>query len=631
MKLLARIFGGRPADPSDTAPSADDHLRTGNSLLEEDKLNEAATAYRSAIQASPALVGAHVNLGFVLSRQGLFAQAEEALGEALRLAPSSHDAHYLMGLALVARHAHALALPHLRQAIALEPSLMPAYADLGKALHDVGLYDEAREVLKRGLAIDPNAVQLLLSLGNVELGLMAFEDALATYRKVLALAPGIAAAHANVAIVLNNLADFEGAAIASRTALALDPHLHSAHSNLVMTLSVDAGCSPAAYRAEAVAYGRRVAGMIGDAVRARTFLPKADDAPLRVGFVSGDLRRHPVGYFLLEVMRQWDRAAMPAIAYSNHGAHDELTAELKSLFDSWHDVTQVDDEGVVRLVEADRIDVLIDLSGHSPFNRLPMFARRAAPMQVSWLGYWASTGVETMDCLLADEVSLPRERRGDVTEQVAYLPHTRLCFTAPHGADVPAVSDLPSLRRGHLTFGSFQRLSKINDAVISLWARVLAAVPGSRLRLQSAQVKNPAARVQLQQGLAAHGIALDRVELHGGTPYNAYLAAHAEVDIILDTFPYGGGTTTCEGASMMTCAGLADWVAHEEDDYVRRAVALAGDLAALSRLRVILREQVRASPLFDGESFATDLQNTLRGLWRESAARAMVPGSTPGA
>lgn len=648
MSLLARLFGrgtARPSGPDASAPTAAGHLRAGNASMAQDLPQQAVEHYQRAVEADPLLVDAHVNLGYALIQSGNPMQAEPPLQQALRMAPSSHDAHYLLALALLSRHAHALAIPHLRQAVALAPTLLPAHASLGKALHEVGLDEEAKAALQGGLSVEPDAVELRIFLGNVQLHLKEFDNALSSYRRALEVQPRLAAIHNNVGQVLANLGDVDGAEAAARSALSIDPGMHAARSNLLMILSNNPRRSPALYRAEAAAYGRALAESLDKKPGTRPPEGQAPERHLRVGFVSGDLRRHPVGYFLAETLRHWNHASMDAIAYNNHPASDDLTAELKQSFDRWFDIAGMGDEDVLRRIEADRIDVLVDLSGHTPGNRLPVFARRAAPVQAAWLGFWASTGVETMDFLLADEVSLPPDQREHFTEEIWYLPQTRLCFSPPRDPAAPAVSGLPGAQRPRFTFGSFQRLGKINSGVITRWARVLKAVPGSHLRLQCAEMGDPAARTGLLKRFAEQGIAPDRVELFGSQARHEYLAAHADVDIILDTFPHSGATTTCEAlwmgvptltlpgetmlsrqtASVLTCIGLVDWVARDEDDYVRRAAAFAQDLPALARLRATLRDRAADTPLFDGRRFTVNLQNACRGMWKARAARATDP------
>jgi predicted O-linked N-acetylglucosamine transferase (SPINDLY family) len=266
-------------------------------------------------------------------------------------------------------------------------------------------------------------------------------------------------------------------------------------------------------------------------------------------------------------------------------------------------------------------------------------------VQVTWLGYFATTGVAEIDYLLADPVSVPPEHQGHFTETVWYLPDTRLCFTPPQ--DAPAVAPLPALANGCVTFGSFQNLAKLNDAVLALWARVLAALPDARLRLQNKQFADADIRRQVVQRLQGSGVPPERVSLHGPQPRAAYLAAHGEVDLILDTFPFPGGTTTCEalymgvptitlagdrliarqGASLLAAAGLNDWVAHSPAQFVEQAIARAGELPALARLRAGLRDQVLASPLFDAPRFARHFEIALRKMWAQWCAECRVSES----
>lgn len=602
-------------------------------MLGNGRLEEAAARYRLAAEAAPHNADAHVNLGFVLLELNRPAEALPVLRQAAVLAPDSADAHYLLGTALAKLHQPAASVPAFERALALNGDFVAAHRDLAKALHDIGQHARAKALLHTAAALDPRSPDLYLFLGNIALHEMELDAALASYDRALAIEPKLAVALSNKSQALLQLSDFDGAAAAARRALALDPSLHFARSNLLMTLSSDGHTSPQAYLEEARRYGEAVTpATILSTVRRTGGLAGAGQ-PLRIGFVSADLHNHPVGFFLDSVLAHWDpRGKMDAIAYSNRAAGDELTARLKGRFSEWHDISSLDDDTAARKIAADRIDVLVDLSGHTAENRLPVFARRPAPVQVSWLGYWASTGVPAMDWLIADPVSVPPEQRGFFSESICYLPDTRLCFTAPGGDGVPEVATPPVVAKGHVTFGSFQRLTKLHDAVLTLWAQVLAAVPGSRLRLQSKQMQDPTARRQLLARLQRVGVDARRVELVPASARLAYLAAHAEIDILLDTFPHSGATTTCEalwmgvptvtlagstmlarqGASLLGCVGLADWVARDEAHYVELAVRHAGDIDALACLRAGLREQAAASPLFDAGRFAAHLQAALR-------------------
>jgi protein O-GlcNAc transferase len=361
---------------------------------------------------------------------------------------------------------------------------------------------------------------------------------------------------------------------------------------------------------------------------------------LRIGLVSGDLRDHPVGHFLEGLLRQIDRSRLEITAYDTQDKSDALTERMRPCCSTWTSLYGKSDEAAARQIRDDGIHVLIDLSGHTAHNRLAVFARKPAPVQVSWLGYFATTGVAEIDSLLADDVGVPRTHQDQFTEQIWYLPESRLCFTPPREA--PAVSLLPAQTNGYITFGCFQNLAKIGDAVLTAWSRVLATLPHAVLRIQNKPLGDAPTRQMFMDRLRLHGIDPSRVALLAHVPRKEYLEAHAEVDFLLDTFPYPGGTTTCEalwmgvptltlaggtllarqGASLLTAAGLEDWVAASQDEYLAKAVAFAGDAARLAALRRDLRQQVGQSPVFDAPRFARHFEDALWGMWRNWVERS---------
>jgi predicted O-linked N-acetylglucosamine transferase (SPINDLY family) len=298
----------------------------------------------------------------------------------------------------------------------------------------------------------------------------------------------------------------------------------------------------------------------------------------------------------------------------------------------------------VRRIRVDGIDILIDLSGHTAHNRLPMFAWKPAPVQASWLGYFATTGLAAMDYFIADPWTLPESMEAHFSEKIWRLPETRLCFTPPEFE--LALAPPPALVNGHLTFGGFNALPKMTEEVVALWARVLAAVPHSRLFLKAKQLKEASVRERTLDRFAAHGIDADRLILEASSPRADYLASYQRVDIALDPFPFPGGTTTVEclwmgvpvltlpresflsrqGLGLLMNAGLANWVARDEDDYVARARAHASDLQGLARLHQGLRQQVLASPIFDARRFAGHFEAALRGMWTQWCA-SREPGA----
>ena len=328
-----------------------------------------------------------------------------------------------------------------------------------------------------------------------------------------------------------------------------------------------------------------------------------------------------------------DGARIELFAYSNRRDEDATSRRLQDHFTVWRTIADHGDEDVANAIRDDRINILIDLSGHTSENRLPVFAWKPAPVQVTWLGYFATTGMAEMDYILADRAGVPHPDDRQFTEAVWYLPQTRLCFTPPDIA-VP-VNELPAKGKGFLSFGCFQNLLKINTDTVRLWAEVLCAIPSSRLVIQ---YPNPNAERAIQRLLGNFrqcGIAPDRIEFSEPMDREAYLMAYQAIDLILDTFPYPGGTTTCEalwmgvptvtlagatmierqGASLLKAAGLPEFVAENERDFVAIAVSNAGNPEALGRLRGSLRDHVLASPLFDAKSFAHDFTNAMWEMW----------------
>ncbi|TNC93749.1 MAG: hypothetical protein FD121_1664, partial [Gallionellaceae bacterium] len=398
---------------------------------------------------------------------------------------------------------------------------------------------------------------------------------------------------------------FAEASDSFRRALEMKPEYFEAHSSLLMASSYNDSLNTSEYLQEALRYGESVAQNATS--RFGTWQCTSQPRKLRVGVVSGDLCSHPVGYFLESLLAHLNYAHIELIAYSNNPLVDELTRRIQPRFAQWQSVFALNDSATARCIHNDGVHVLLDLSGHTAKNRLPVFAWKPAPVQVTWLGYFASTGVAEMDYLLVDETGVPAHHRAHFSESVWYLPDTRLCFTPPH-TDLP-VSPLPGLSSESITLGCYQNLSKVSDDVLAVWGRILVALPHARLRMACKQLGDATVAAQLRQRLRQHGIAEIRVALHGFVDREVYLASHAEVDFLLDTFPYPGGTTTCEslwmgvptltlagetllsrqGASLLTASGLPDWIARDEDDYVAKAIAFAGDLPKLAALRAGLR------------------------------------------
>jgi protein O-GlcNAc transferase len=667
LKRLARLINARLARPrppaeqqvspngteKSIAPGAalsDSPLIRGNAALARGELAVAEACYRQAVDEQDS-AEANVNLGFAISLQGRNAEALTPLRRAFVLSPTNSDACYLLGSTLLACGAPVDARPYLSRAIEIDSGLSVAYRDLARALHESGEHDAAIRLLFQRISSEPSFVDLHLAAGNILAFVNRLSEAVASYEAALALQPQNAAVLSSMAPALCALGETDRAIACAQAAIAVDPQSVVARSNLLLALSSAPAGSVANYLAEAATFDRLVEA---NAASLRNEPPRqagerrSDGRRLRVGFLSGDFRSHPVAYFLSPLLAHWDGGEMEAIAYSNHPAHDEQTATLRSRFAKWRDVWALSDLTLAQTIEGDEVDVLIDLSGHTPGNRLSMFPLRPARIQASWLGYWASTGLRSIDFVLVDETSVPPAHRDQFVEDVVYLPVTRLCFDCP-GTDPADPAPLPAATNGYLTFGSFQRLTKINDAVIHLWARILTLLPTARLRLQAAQLSDETAARALLARFAASGVAHARIDLHGPRSRRDYLQAHSAVDIILDTFPHAGATTTCEalwmgvptitlpgssllsrqGASLLNAAGLQEWIAQDDDDFVSRAVGWADRVPALGALRSTLRESTRASPLMDGKRFACSFQTVLTRYAHTSQAQRDVSLTRP--
>ncbi|MGX9774269.1 O-linked N-acetylglucosamine transferase, SPINDLY family protein [Janthinobacterium aestuarii] len=460
--------------------------------------------------------------------------------------------------------------------------------------------------------------------------------ALPCMQKAVRLLPRDVEVQNNMGLVLQELGRLGPAELSYRRAITMMPEFFSAHSNLLMLQSYSAMSAAGRHLAEARRYGKAVASCASKPFK--TWSCRRDAARLRIGVVSGDLRKHPVGYFLESMLASLNTRRVEMIAYPTVIKVDELTDRIAPYFSAWRPLVDKTDEEAAKMIEADGVHVLLDLAGHTADNRLPLFAWRPAPVQATWLGYFATTGVQQMDYLLGDRFVAPLEESGAFTETLWHMPDSYLCFSPP-AFDI-SVSPLPALENGFVTFACFNKLNKMNDGVVAVWARILHAVPGSRLFLKTLQLTDAGVCSRTLARFAAHGIGAERLRLEGSAPRAELLAAYQQADIVLDPFPYPGGTTSMEalwmglpivtrrgecflshlGESVMHNAGLPDWVAAGDDDYVAIATKKAGDLAQLAALRGGLREQVLASPLYDAPRFARHFEDAMWGMWQARMA-----------
>ncbi len=606
MTLLAARQRGEPADEAIAAfgrASAgrpgwvEADLRLGQLLLDVGRPADAVVACRRAVAARPDWAGTLVPLGNALFAAADLDGALAAYRRAAALDPADPNAVLNVGNALAKQHKYAEAIVAFRQSLTLRPNDRKALNNLATALYLSGHLDEAEGI----------------------------------YGRLTAEGPADAGTLVNVAGLLKDKGRLDDSIAVGRQAMAADPGYLAVHSNLIYTLSFHPGYDAAAVLAEARAFDRQHTAGLTALAR-----PHGNDRSpgrrLRVGYVSPDLKHHAVGHFMVPLVEAHDPAVVDVRLYGLGVRADEVTDRLRRSAAGWRDLGGLSDEAAAEAIRADGVDVLVDLTLHMGHNRLPIFARRPAPVQVTYLAYAGTSGLAAMDYRLSDPYLDPTvEGDADYSERTVRLRRTYWCYRPTH--DVAVVADPPVVRTGAVTFGSLNNFCKVNDAVLDAWAEVMNRVPGSRLLIHAQPGDH---RDGVTAFLAGRGVAADRVAFVGMVHTRQYLGQHNDVDVVLDPFPYNGGTTTCDalwmgvpvvslavdravgraGRSILTNVGLADLAVDTVDDYVTTAVALAGDVPRLRDLRRTLRDRMLASPLMDEAGFARDVEAAYRTMWQ---------------
>jgi len=643
----------------------------GNACADRGELDEAIIRYEKALAINPHFAGACNNLGIVLKEKGLLAEAISCYQRAIEIQPAFAGAYSNLGVALKAQGRYEDAVDCYRQALLIVPDSLQVNTNLGNILADMGRFQEAIDCYgrilgkasdlatclsvgtamhamgrtaeavagyERALESGPDAPMLLNNLAAAYNSQGRLDETIACYNRALAADPEYADAYCGLGSTLKDRGLLPEALDCFRRALAIRPDYAAAYSSLLLTLHYDVSCSRDDLFAAARQYARTYELPLQSAPRESAPVRQAGTR-LKVGLVSADLRNHPVGHFLEGVLRAVDQQEFALFAYANQQIFDPLSERIAPCFEAWVPVAGMSDEQLADRIREDGIDLLIDLSGHSCGNRLLTFARRPAPVQATWLGYANTTGLEGIDFILADPVTILPDEEHLYTEKVWRLPETYVCFTPPD-PDIP-LTGLPAMRNRHVTFGSFGNPAKLNDAVISCWSDILRLVPGSVLLLKYRNFGHESECRLFRERFRASGIDPARLRFAGESPRGEYLAAYGEVDLCLDPFPFPGLTTTCEalwmgvptltlrvergmyghnGELVMKSVGLGDWVAGSVEEYRERAVDLAGDPQRLADLRAGLRQALLTSPLCATERFARHLQDAFRGMMVRTGA-----------
>lgn len=584
--------------PPQTAPETVADLEEAQARWKAEEFGAAELLCRKVLRQNPRQPEALFLLGRILLRVGNPAFAVAFLQQAVSVQPDAGAYHETLGLALMQTERSEAAVGALERAVALRPQRAGTLVNLALALKQNREYQRAVAALHQALELEPDRWEARVNLGGVLCGQGLVAEGVDWFD------PGDAP----------------------------EPFAAQAHSNQVFALHYLPECGPESLLAAAKCWSERHANPLTAAAPPH-LRPAQRDRRLRVGYVSADLHEHPVGRFLAPVLAAHDRSQFEIFAYSNGPRVDRLSQKLRAHCDHWRGVAGLTDAALANQIRADKIDLLIDLAGHTAGNRLLAFARKPAPVQATWLGYPGTTGMTAMDYLIANEYACPERYAAHYSERVIRLPGSNLwCYGTPLAPDV---SPPPYLNRGSVTFGCFNNIAKVGQQVIALWSEVLHAVPGSRLLLKTAALAEADVRARFEGWFTEHGIDSERVELEGVSCYREYLEAFARVDIALDPFPFNGGTVTVDGlwmgvpavslagdrfagrlgVSHLHSAGLDDLVAATRMEYIQKAADLADDRERLASIRSSLRTRLSLSPLGDATAFAAALEDAYRRMW----------------
>jgi predicted O-linked N-acetylglucosamine transferase (SPINDLY family) len=577
--------------------------------------------------------------------------------------PQRAQIHNALGLALQDQELHADALSSFRTAYALDPQYAPAYLNAANTLQQTGQLADAISEIQSGMDMLPSRQDLALALAKLFDRMGRRAEAKAQYERAISLAPsGSADAYNRLGRLLYADADIYSAIVAFEHALKIDsadvevwnalgncyldvggldhasrcfsaalqirPDYAEIYDNLLLSYHYNPKLGAEAMYAAHREWATRFAAAALPAVPLSW--PGSEVRKVRVGLLSDGFSRGPVSYFLLPLLRNIDTTQFEVHCYSAGSIKDDAQEQMRLLVAHWQDVAAIDNEQLALRIRADRIDILVDLDGHGPGNRLRAVSYKPAPVVISWLDYFNTTGLDVVDVVVSDEVSTPATGTQLFSETVLRLDPSRLCYSPPTYAPAPAV--LPMARNGYVTFGSFNRLSKLAEPVVTLWAKLLREIPNSRLILKSAAFAHPYTRTVFLQRFHVRGIAVERIELRGASPHEQMLAEYGDIDVALDTFPYNGGLTTCEAlwmgvpvvallgssmisrqsAALVSAAGFPQWVAASDQQWLELVRTLVASPDELATQRRELRGRVASSPLTDGATFARKFEGLLR-------------------
>jgi protein O-GlcNAc transferase len=601
------------------------------------RLEEAERLFRQIAAERPREATVLVNLGSVLHVRGRFDEAAEIIRQAIALRPDFPEAWFNLGLALELSGKLPQAVEAFRRYQRLRPDDVSMVLRIGNHLFALGRLDESATAYRQALAIDPNNAGAWYNLGNVLRRLEQLDETVACLRQAVALKNDFADAWNNLGATLKDLGLLDESIGAHDRAYAADPNKADLDSNRLYTLHFHPDFGPESLLSEHLLWSRRHAEQFSRPAASHDN-SRSPDRPLRIGYVSAELRQHPVGLAIEPILTHHDRKNFYIVCFSNDPEDDAVTRRIRNQVDEFIYINGQSDDDVAKLIREKKIDILVDLSLHMAHNRLLVFARKPAPVQVTYLGYPSTTGVSTIDYRISDIYLDPPQGGTDrfYTEKTIRLPRNYLCWR--WGGEEEPVGPLPALANGFITFGSLNNFCKVTPQVLDTWGELMSRVSDSRLVLRCPP---GSASQRVLAALARHGIAPQRIELAGRGSWKEYAGMYRRQDIGLDPFPYPGHTTSLDGlwmgvpvvtlagktcvsragAGLMNYIRLPELIATSTEQYIRIAQDLSNDLPRLARIRAELRQRILDSPLSDARQFTRDIETTVyRRIWKDWCA-----------
>lgn len=614
----------------DITPSyAEVHNNLGLVFKFQKKYGAAEKSLRQAIEINPMLANAHFNIALVAYEQGNIIGAKEALSVGVKRSPAYVNFHLLLAEILLEENALQEASNSFRQVLQFESNNYRALSALAMISLKQGKFQLAVSQYANLLVMQPQDAEAHNNLGVALQYCFEHQKSISSCRRAIAIKPDYADAHFNLGNALRSLGKIEDALSEFEQAVELDPEGFATHTALLFCQNYHPTSSGEDIFREYSQWNAKFAANLANSIAPFNNSVKYQRR-LRIGYVSADFCQHSVAFFAAPLIECHDLSQVEVFCYFNSYRSDHVTEHFKAIANQWRPCAHMTDEQLAQSIRDDQIDILIDLSGHTADNRLLVFARKPAPVQVSWMGFGYTTGLTAMDYFIGDKVFTPVGSDHLFSEKIYRLPHSFVSYQPPSYAPDPG--PLPAMDNGYVTFACLSRAERINKRVIAAWALILQRLPTAHLRLDSRSFSSPHLCQEVRDDFSARGVAAERLELGFSTPvWDVY----RQVDVILDCFPHNSGTTTCEalwmgvpvvtltdrpsvgrlGSAYLAAIGKQEWIADNVDNYISLAVEIGSDFAALAQYRSELRRMMTASPLLDHQGFARDMEAAYRDMW----------------